>query len=383
MNPDHSHAKMHSALISRWIRVFLMLSILLAGCAAETVSQPSEFLPLDEAGWEISSPAAEGLDPGAVAKLYRKAGRLESIYSLLIIKNGKLVAEQYFHEGSIDLTSNMQSVTKSVTSALVGLACEQGCLPDLDQPMLDYFPENGYQVQDPRKFDITVRQLLQMRAGYPWEESHPDLWAGMLSGDFLGMMVYYPLATDPGTAFHYSNVSSHYLGAIVSRACQVDLEVFAAQNLFDPLGMEPGDWYRLEDGYPMGNSALHLSARDAARFGLLYLNRGSWNGVQILPADWVEESLQTYSEDAWTIRIGRNMKDFAYGYQWWTVRSGSHIYHMAWGHGGQVIALLDEYDMVIVLTADPFWQQHDDNAWRQEKANLNLVGNFIASLPSD
>ncbi len=90
-----------------------------------------------------------------------------------------------------------------------------------------------------------------------------------------------------------------------------------------------------------------------------------------------------YSEDAWSIRVGRNFKDAGYGYLWWSIRAGDHRYNLAWGHGGQQIALLDELDLVIVTTADPFYQEHNDQSWKHEKANLNMVADFIESLPSE
>jgi CubicO group peptidase (beta-lactamase class C family) len=117
---------------------------------------------------------------------------------------------------------------------------------------------------------------------------------------------------------------------------------------------------------------------------LLYLNDGEYKGNQIISADWVHDSLQTYSEDAWiTRKVGRYFGDIGYGYQWWSARAGEHHFNLAWGHGGQLIVLLDEFDMVIVTTADPFYQQHDDQSWRHEKASFNLVGEFINSLSSE
>ena len=120
-----------------------------------------------------------------------------------------------------------------------------------------------------------------------------------------------------------------------------------------------------------------------AKFGLLYLDDGQYGGNQIVPADWVDESLQTYSEDAWDYRVGRNFKDIGYCYQWWSARSGDHNYNLAWGHGGQLVALLNDLDMVVVVKADPFQGQSDDTSWSHEKANVNLVANFIDSLPSE
>jgi CubicO group peptidase (beta-lactamase class C family) len=118
-----------------------------------------------------------------------------------------------------------------------------------------------------------------------------------------------------------------------------------------------------------------------AKFGLLYLNDGEYEGNQIISADWVHDSLQTYSEDAYN-SVG-HFRDIGYGYQWWSARVGEHYVNFAWGHGGQLIVLVDQLDMVIVTTADPFYQQHDGQSWKHEKATINLVGKFIESLPTE
>jgi CubicO group peptidase (beta-lactamase class C family) len=118
-----------------------------------------------------------------------------------------------------------------------------------------------------------------------------------------------------------------------------------------------------------------------AKFGLLYLNDGEYEGNQIIPADWVHDSLQTYSEDALD-NVGR-LRDIGYGYQWWSARVGEHHVNFAWGHGGQLIVLVDEFDMVIVVTADPFYLVHTSESWKNEKAHINLVGEFINSFPKE
>jgi CubicO group peptidase (beta-lactamase class C family) len=246
---------------------------------------------------------------------------------------------------------------------------------------MDFFPEYTDEISDPRKAQITIRDMLQMRSGYPWEESDPALWEAHLPGDWPPLIVGFPLVSDPGDAFHYSNLTAHWLGIIVTRACETDLRAFAEEHLFAPIGAEVGEWW--QDAYGYYYPFFHATARDAATFGQLYLQDGELGGRQVIPAAWVEDSLKTYSEDAWTTRIGRNFQDMGYGYQWWSGRAGDHRFNFAWGHGGQLIALVDEFDMVIVMTADPFFQQHDDQAWKHEKANLNLVGDFIASLPSE
>ena len=347
-----------------------------------------DYTPLPGDDWEVSPPEAQGLDPMLVAELYYNAAELETIYSLLVIKNGYLIAEGYFNEGSVEQKARLQSVTKSYTSALVGIALDQGYLSSLDQKMMDFFPEVADQITDPRKEQITIRQMLQMRTGYPWEETAPVLWEGLLSGYYLPLIEEFPLIADPGTEFHYSNLTSNWLGIIVARACGTNLKSFAEEHLFSAIDVEVGEWGTDAEGHNNGCGDLHFTARDAAKFGLLYLNDGEYEGNQVVPADWVHDSLQRYSEDInatggfpanWGLSIG----DIGYGYQWWSARADEHHFDLAWGHGGQLIVLLDELDMVIVVTSDPFYLQHDDESWKHELANVNLVGEFIKSLPSE
>jgi CubicO group peptidase (beta-lactamase class C family) len=366
------------------ITIVLLVMSTLASCGPSIEDLLAiNYTPLPGDDWEVSTPEAQGLDPLLVAEMYYHAAELETIYSLLVIKNGYLIAEDYFNEGSVDQKDRLQSVTKSYTSALVGIALEQGYLASLDQKMMDFFPELADQITDPRKEQITIRQMLQMRAGYPWEESTAELFEMLYHGFRPSFLVEVPLVSDPGTQFEYSSLTSHLLGIIVARATDTDLKSFAEEHLFSPLNVEAGEWIQDWEGYYNGHADLHFSARDMAKFGLLYLNDGEYQGEQVISAEWVYDSLQTYSEDAWDYRVGRNFNDIGYGYQWWSVRAGDHRYNLAWGHGGQQIALLDEFDMVIVVTADPLVGQHGDRPWRLEKANLNLVADFIASLPSE
>jgi CubicO group peptidase (beta-lactamase class C family) len=362
----------------------LLILAMLAACGPATAElEAIDYEPAARDDWEVSTPAEQGLDPLLVAKLYYKAAEVKTIYSLLVVKNGHLIAEGYFHAGSIDQKARLQSVTKSYTSALVGIALEQGCLASIDQKMIDFFPELAGQIKDPRKKEISIREMLQMRAGYPWEESTQELFEMLYHGFRPSLLVKVQLASDPGTHFEYSNLTSHLVGVIAARACGSDLKSLAQERLFAPLGVEMGEWIQDWEGNYNGHADLHLRARDMLKFGLLYLNEGQYEGKQVVPAKWVNDSLQTYSEDAWGYRVGRNFNDIGYGYQWWSVRAGDRRYNLAWGHGGQQIAVVDDLDMVVVVTADPLFGQHGDDPWRQEKANLNLVADFIASIQGE
>jgi CubicO group peptidase (beta-lactamase class C family) len=372
-----------------WITsVTLILSILmplgLAGCGPSAAElEAVDYTPLPGDGWEVSTPEAQGLDPMLVAEMYYNAAELETIYSLLVVKNGYLIAEDYFNEGSVDQKDRLQSATKSYTSALVGIALEQGCLSSVDQKMLDFFPEVAGRISDPKKEQITIRNMLEMRAGYPNEETDQALWDGLLSGHYPRLIEEFPLVSDPGTRFHYSNLTSNWLGIIVDRACGMNLKAYAEEHLFSPLDVQAGEWGQDAEGHNNGCGDLHLTARDAAKFGLLYLNDGAYKGNQIVPADWVHDSLQTYSvNEAFVKRVG-DFRDIGYGYHWWSADAGEHHVNFAWGHGGQLIVLVDEFDMVIVTTSYPFWLEHNDQSWKNEKAIITMVSEFINSLPKE
>ncbi|MEJ2238211.1 MAG: serine hydrolase [Gemmatimonadales bacterium] len=345
-----------------------------------------EYTPLAGGDWKVSTPAEQNLDPRLLAQLYLDATGLRTIHGLLVIKNNHLIAETYFHDWSVEQKALLQSATKSYTSALVGIALDRGCLSSLDQKMIDFFPESADQITDSRKRQITIRDMLQMRAGYPWEETDPALWDALVYGEYLPLIVDFPLTRDPGTEFQYSNLTSHWLGVIVARACGTDLKSFAEEHLFSQLDADAGEWIQDRDGYYIGAAELRFTARDAAKFGLLYLNDGEYQGKQVVPAEWVRESLQRYSERVSSGgieagKVGRYLHDIGYGYQWWSASAGDHDFNLAWGHGGQFIVLLDELDMVVVVISDPFHLQHDDESWRNERANINVLGKFIAALP--
>jgi CubicO group peptidase (beta-lactamase class C family) len=361
------------------------LTFLFAGCSgpSRTELQAIDYAPLPADDFKIAAPEEQGVDPLRIAELYYNAAKVKTIYSVLVLKHGRLIGEKYFNIGSVDQQINIHSVTKSFTSALIGIALERGEIESVDQKMMDFFPELADRITDPRKNEITIRQLLQMRAGYPWEESTEELFNLLFSGFHHDTLVGVPLVRDPGTDFEYSNLTSHILGLIVARASGTDLMSYAKEHLFGPLGIEPGFWQQDWDGNFLGFSDLHLTARDLARFGLLYMQDGRYNGRQIVPAQWVRESLQAYSRNAWKFRVGKNWDDNAYGYQWWSIRAGKHRYNLAWGHGGEQIVLLKNQDMVIVVTVDPLHKQHGGGPWKLEKASLNLIADFIAALPGE
>lgn len=378
----------HSLLIST---ILILILPMLAGCGPSTEDlEAVDYTPLPGDDWEVSTPAEQGIDPKLVAELYYKADELETIKGLLVVKNGKLIAEGYFNGGSVDEMFDRASATKSFTSALVGIALDQGCLSSVDQKMIDFFPEFAGELDDPRKEQITIQDLLQMRGGYPDEEYTPPYMEILYFSDnwhHIPHLVDFPLTSEPGTEFAYSNLTSHLLGVIVTRACDTDLQSFAQQHLFSPINAEVGDWYPDADDYRLGSMGIFVKARDMAKFGSLFLHGGEYQGDQVISASWVMESLQRYSEG---IKRGGEtsskygtFRDLGYGYQWWSAKVGNHNFNYAVGHGGNYIILLDDLDMIIITTADPMHGVFGGESWKHEGAINNLVAEFINSLPSE
>ncbi len=373
-------------ITSAMVILAILMASGLAGCGglSRKALEAVDYTPLVRNDWEVSTPEEQGLDPMRVAELYHNAAKLESIYGLLVVKNGHLIAEKYFHEGAVDRKDDRQSVAKSFVSALVGIALDQGCLSSVDQKMIDFFPDFADQITDPRKEQITIADMLRMRSGFPWEErTPPHLDILFSNNNWLPHIVDFPLTSDPGTEFGYSNLTAHLVGVIVARACDTDLLTYGQQNLFSPINARVGTWPRGTDGYYCGSGGTFFTARDMAKFGLLYLSQGEYEGNRVLSADWVRDSLQRYSENLYDNQLGGYFRDIGYGYLWWSARAGDHHFNYAWGHGGNLIVLLDELNMVIVTTADPLYGVGAQEAWEKEGSIIDLVGQFIASLPKE
>ena len=293
------------------------------------------------------------------------------MYSTLVVRNGFLLAEGYFNGAAVDQARYVASVTKSFLSAMMGIAVHEGFIADMSQKMMSFFPEYDQGNVEPAKFDITLRHLLQMRAGY-WHDSNDARWqAWVNSPDWIEYMIRLPLENPPDLAWNYSSGSAHLLSAILTKTTGMKAEDFARQYLFAPLAIELPRWDRDPQGYNYGGWGMYLSPRAMARFGLLYLNRGRYEGQQLIPAAWVDETTTPRSIVTWPSGLIRNLQ---YASLWWTGQTavnGQYSLFMAQGHGGQNIVVIPGLNMVVVTTTNPDLSFED--SWTQSVKIFNFI----------
>ncbi len=368
------------------INALLSAVLLLSGVlAAQKPSEPA--WPTQR--WRSASPESLGIDGSPLRSLGRRlaAGEFGRADSMLVIYQGQIVFEQTyrrnyratdheqaaekglpvqyydvnhfpFYEGSSLHT--LQSVTKSVTSAVVGIALYRKDLRDLNVRVMEFL---GEAATDPRKQAVTVEHVLTMTVGNDWDESSRPYWdaanpaaAMEKSIDWLRFVIDRPMLHEPGAFFSYSSGASLLLSAVLQKATGMTVERYAAKNLFEPLGIRKFHWARTPDGYSDTEGGLYLAPRDLAKLGLLYLRDGVWEGKRILPEGWVDASFRPAVADTGR-RVGGDpaAPTWAYGYQWWLrlLRTGTHSSYLPFanGFGGQTLILAPEHDLVAVLNA--------------------------------
>ena len=329
------------------IIIFSLFSFLIENAVCE---QPKKRKYWPTSGWKTSTPEQQGMDSDKlmIADEFIQ-NRLPDAFSLLVVKNGYLVFEKYYSWGSPDKYAVVHSVTKSVTSALIGIALDKGYLNSIDQKLIEFVPEYITDELDPRKKEIRLKDLLTMSAGFRWNDRGPSMRNWYLSSDWVKFAVQLPQDHDPGDVFNYNSSTSHLLSVIISKSTKTSTLDFAKQNLFEPLGIQSAYWHQDPQGYYIGGFGLGLSARDLAKFGFLYLNNGYWNGQSIVPESWVKESIGQQIQAASHPIYGT----FGYGYQWWVKKVDGCSSFRAWGRRGQFIAVVPELDLVIAVTSNP------------------------------
>lgn len=292
--------------------------------------------------WQTSPPEALGMESQAladyVALLAEPAFHVDS---LLLVRNGYIVAEACYHPYECGTKRHTYSVSKSLISALIGVAIKQGDIESIDKPVLDFFPDMPIANVDERKKALTLRHLLTMTSGLAcdWAFGTSVDNAMRASRDWAQFALSLPMMAEPGVEFHYCNANAHILSAVITQQTGMSALEYARSHLFAPLGITDAAWTSSPTGISHGAGELQLTPRDMAKIGYLYLRRGEWAGQQLIPAEWVTTST--------TERVPY-LPDYGYGYMWWTLDSLGMS--MAIGFGGQYIWLLPRLDLVVVIT---------------------------------
>jgi CubicO group peptidase (beta-lactamase class C family) len=317
---------------------FVLCTLLLFLIASTAVGQAA-----DEPAWMVQPPEAFGFNHDALDRAFDHAEGLAPLNSLVIARNGTIVAEEYYRGMRPNEDTNIKSASKSVLSALVGIALAEGHLDSLSQPIAPLLPAYFDEDTDPRKRQITLRDLLTMRSGLE-TTSFGNYGPWVTSDDWVRFALDQPIESAPGTDMIYSTGTSHLVSAILTRATGMSTKAYAQSRLFGPLGIAPPSWQQDPQGIYFGGNNLALSPRDLLAFGQLYLNRGRHNGRQVLPAGWVEASTTRYVFDTY--------RGFSYGYFWWIEPFAGIRTHFAWGYGGQYVFVIPGLDLVVVCTSD-------------------------------
>jgi CubicO group peptidase (beta-lactamase class C family) len=314
--------------------------------------------------WRRARPAAVDLDEDRLGNLVDRlrSNRVPGIHSLVIVREGYLAVEEYFNGSSAGQVHTLQSVTKSVTSLLVGIAVGQGAISSIDSGVLSFFPEyTGVLHLDDRKRAMTLRHLLTMRTGLDWGENpyqgSPLQQLNGSSGDWLRFFLDWPMRDAPGTRFEYNSGGVIALGGVLFNRTGVSADVFARALLFDPIGVGAAQWYRGHpNGLPHLGGGLSLRAQDMARIGYLVLRNGRWGAVQVVPEAWLTAALAPSVDPGW--RFGGREVD--YGFLWWLLpldgtgvtADRSAVVYTASGAQGQWIFVVPRYDLVVAVTSN-------------------------------
>ena len=323
-------------------------------------------------GWETGTLGTVGMDEGPFVNLVQNisAGVYGEVHSVVVVKDDKLVFEHYWpgHDfapfatdylGAYtrfdrDTPHDTHSATKSVTSALVGIAMDHKHIRSLDDVVFNYLPDYYESRRNAGREKITVKHCLMMASGLQWNEweapvtaSENDLMVFIRSYDPIGYLFSKAVTSEPGTHFYYNGGTVNLLGVMIAYASDQSVQSFSSRYLFGPLGISNYYWQVLQpSGITYCSGDIYITPRDMAKFGQLFLNEGMWNGTRIISKEWVEQSTQYH------INPGVSWAD-GYGYLWWLrnlrVNNSMVSSYKAMGWGGQEIFVLKDLGMVVVL----------------------------------
>jgi CubicO group peptidase (beta-lactamase class C family) len=310
----------------------------------ERKTQSPEYWPTQ--AWRTSTPEQQGLDSEKLAEMLELIRQHNvDIHSLLIIRNGFIVLDANFYPFQEGQLHDLASVTKSVTSTLIGIAIGQHKITGVSQPILSLFPQRQIANPDERKARATIKDLLTMTSGLDcrFRPNEITLSEMMQSKDWVQFMLNLPMVAQPGSKYEYCSGGMHLLSGIISEATGVSAFEFAQRELFQPLGIRDVAWPADPNGVTYGWGDLHLRSRDAARIGYLWLNHGRWKERQIVPAEYLQDATQVHSRASWGDEYGYGM----WVYPTRDVFEGN-------GRGGQRLSVVPSKNLVVVMTGGGF-----------------------------
>ncbi|HYW10568.1 MAG TPA: serine hydrolase [Longimicrobium sp.] len=332
--------------------VLAAFAMLLAGCQAPQpgdaeadggASSTSSTAVRTEASPAVQARRIDPADTVLLSQALQRAAELPRLRGMLVWQDGEIVLERYVGSAGADRPTNIKSASKSVLSALVGIAIAEGHIRGIDQPISDFFPVYFARADvDPRKRQITVGNLLSMQSGLE-STSFNEYGAWVQRPNWVNAALAQPVVDAPGGRMLYSTGSTHLLSAIVTRATGRSTWQYANEKLAGPLGFRIRPWQRDPQGIYFGGNDMYLTPRQMLAFGQLWLNGGRLGDRQIVPAEWVRESVRR--------RATSPFNGHGYGLGWWTRESGGRGVHFAWGYGGQYVFVVPELQMVAVFTS--------------------------------
>lgn len=358
---------------------FLLISL---SCDQENVNPGAP--PALKDGWETASLEQVSIDKSGIADAVEriKSNEFTDIHSMLIIRNGKLVFEEYFNGFTRNDFHVLFSASKSYSSTLIGIAIDKGYIPSTEKLLMDYFPSKTALFTS-GKDKIKLADILTMSSGLEWDEwSYPGLgienshFQMMLAPSKIDFVLSLPLVNSPGSTFTYNTGTSNLMAPIIEHATGQSIEQFAKENLFQKLSIVNYRWKEVIDSYPStggSSGGLEMMPRDMAKLGQLFLDKGIWNGQRIISESWVDEALLPRMKATASIN---------YGFQWWNrtyfKKDGNVLREFdAVGDGGQWIFVFPELDVVVAFTGGNYTWEKDGDLMFQP---ITILRNHI--LPS-
>ncbi len=362
--------------------IILSIAIMLSGCFG------SDYVPdkPDKEFWEVVSPSSQQMNENVVLGIESVVSNLNNVYSFILIRNGKIVSEQYQNEKTADSLLNICSITKRITSSLIGIAIDKSIING-DQTLIhNYFPEISNFQADPKWNDINIYHLENMISGMDWVEV---MHLPAFQSNFMNPLPFIfsrSISKTTGQNFSYNTVSTHLLSYIVQRASNQNTDDFAVEKLFNLIGIKKFNWMKDGNGVVNGGAGLELKARDLARFGLLYMQNGQWCNKQVISESWINKSLYTpvILDTLESVILATSPDEvtntgMSIGNTWWTREFMGKTVHYGDGYGGQILMLIPEINIIIVMNRNENVELYDNIAAFNEFFNqiLPMVINSV------